>query len=450
MKFITDYKTEDFILNTAWTDLPKDVQERAVQCSIDLMGALILGAQGGQYAAGVKVARRLGLYGDIPVFGQENTFNLLGAAIAFSHAANSFDIDDGYNMVKGHPGSSFVGGVLAAALEVNCTYEEYLTTLAVCYETAIRWGLAEQDHYGFLHSTGTYGAFGTAAGIGRLHGLQREKLNNALSIADYHAPLTPVMRAVEYPSMNKDGVPFGTLVGTMAVFETEAGETGRTHLLELPEYACHTATLGQRFYCRELYFKPYTCCRWAHQPILACQMLMRENNLRYTQIKHVRVHTFAAAAQLSKAVPHDTDEAQYNIAFPVASSLIYGDVGYAQVKDGALGDVEVLAMMERLEFVVDPALEVLFPEKRLAWVEIECSDGRCLRSPVCAAPGEKDDPALCLGWFTDKFQRVTAHVLSQQIQDAVLMTLTGPGTVPMRDVFAVVGYSLGKEAEHVR
>ena len=214
MQFITDYRIEEYILKTKWDDLPPDVQERALQCSVDLMGALILGSQGRQYETGVKVAKRIGAKGNIPILGKVE-LNLIGASIAFSHAANSFDIDDGYNMVKGHPGASFIGGVMAAALEKNCTYGEYLTILSICYETAIRWGLVEQDYYRFLHSTGTYGALGTAAGVGRLHELSKEQLNNALSIADYHAPLTPVMRAVEYPSMNKDGVPFGSLVGTI-------------------------------------------------------------------------------------------------------------------------------------------------------------------------------------------------------------------------------------------
>lgn len=438
MQFVTDHRIEEYILRTQWKDLPEHVQERALWCSVDLMGAQILGRQSRQYAAGVKLAGQLGLRGNIPVWGGKR-FNLLGASIAFSHGANSYDIDDGYNMVKGHPGASFVGGVLAAALENNCSYEEYLTTLAVCYETAIRWGLAEQEHYGYLHSTGAYGAFGTAAGIGRMHGLDREALNNALSIADYHAPLTPVMRAVEYPSMNKDGVPFGVLVGTMAVLETEAGETGRTHLLEAPEGRKYIDTLGERYYIKELYFKPYTCCRWAHQPILACQKLMGAYGFGYEDVAHVRVNTFEAAARLSKKRPADTEEAQYNIAYPVACALVHGDVGYMQVRDEAVNDPRVLDMMDKLEFTVDPEMDRQFPEKRLAWVEIELAGGRTVCSDVCAAPGEHDDPALSLAWLEDKFRRVTAPVLPRDGQEEILEMLTVCSAAPMRQIVEKIG-----------
>jgi len=438
MEFITDYRIEDFILNKEWNRIPADVQERVIWCSIDLMGALILGSQGKQYKTGIRVSEQIGARGDIPVLGSENTFNLLGAAISFSHAANSFDIDDGYNMVKGHPGASFIGGVLAAALEKNYSYIEYLTTLLVCYESAIRWGLVEQKHYNYLHSTGTYGAFGTAAGVGRLHGLNREQLNNALSIADYHAPLVPVMRAVEYPSMNKDGVPFGSLVGTMAVIETEEGETGRTHLLEMPEYKEYLESLGERYYIRELYFKPFTCCRWAHQPNKACIDLMRRNEITANQIKNVTIHTFDSAAKLSKEIPQNTDEAQYNIAFPVAAAIIHGDVGFNQIKDEAVSDLDVLNMMKKLSFVVDPDMEKEFPEKRLAWVEMELTDGRVLNSKIYAAPGEYTDPELDSEWIISKYRRITAPIISASGQDKILSVLSKPSWIPMRNIINIV------------
>ena len=209
MKFTTDYRTERYALDTKWGNLPDDVQNHALMCGIDLMCALVLGSYGKQFAAGRRLADTLGLNGDIPVVGSEKTYSLLGAAISMGHSSNSFDIDDGFRMICGHPGTSFVAGVLAAAFNKGVSYREYLTTLVVCYELSIRWALAMQDHYHYLHSTGAYGAFGTAAGVGRLLGLDEAQLNNALSVADFHAPMTPVMRAVEYPSMNKDGVPYG-------------------------------------------------------------------------------------------------------------------------------------------------------------------------------------------------------------------------------------------------
>ena len=168
MVFNTDYTIEKYALHTKWEHFPEEVREHALMCSLDLMSALILGSYGKQFEAGLKLASMMGMAGDIPVIGCVKTYNLLGAAIVMGHSSNSFDIDDGHRQIQGHPGTSFVGGVLAAAIKQNVSYKEYLSALVICYELTIRWALSMQKDYGFLHSTGTYGAFGTAIGIGRL------------------------------------------------------------------------------------------------------------------------------------------------------------------------------------------------------------------------------------------------------------------------------------------
>lgn len=174
MEFITDYKLENFILNTKWENLPQEVKERAVVCGIDLMMALILGSFGKQFENGKRLACQF-KDGNIEIPGCDEKFSYLGAATAMGHASNSFDIDDGHNMIKGHPGTSFIGNVMAAGLEKDISYREYLTTLVVSYDVAVRMGLAIQKHYGFLHSTGTYGAVASAAGAGRIFGFTREQ-----------------------------------------------------------------------------------------------------------------------------------------------------------------------------------------------------------------------------------------------------------------------------------
>ena len=191
MEFITDYKLERYILDTKWESLPAEVQTRARVCAIDLMTALIVGSHGRQFQVGLKLAENMYRPGDIALVGSDKTFSPMGAVVAMSHASNSFDIDDGHNMVKGHPGTAFIAPLLTAALEKDVDYKEFLTTLVIAYDVAVRSGKALQEHYNFLHSTGTYGAVSSAAAMGRLYGMDEKQLNNAISIADFHAPLTP-------------------------------------------------------------------------------------------------------------------------------------------------------------------------------------------------------------------------------------------------------------------
>ena len=95
-------------------------------------------------------------------------------------------------------------------------------------------------------------------------------LNNALSVAEFNAPLVPGIRSVEYPSMNKDGVPFGVLTGILAIKAHQCGFEGNKNLLEADEYKHYLDDLGQKWQVMDLYFKPYTCCRWGHPAIDAC------------------------------------------------------------------------------------------------------------------------------------------------------------------------------------
>lgn len=59
MHFETDYRLENYILNTDWSNLPTHVQERMKGCMIDLFGALIVGSHSRQFDAGLLLAKKV-------------------------------------------------------------------------------------------------------------------------------------------------------------------------------------------------------------------------------------------------------------------------------------------------------------------------------------------------------------------------------------------------------
>lgn len=442
MNFKTDYKLENYILNTNWSDLPPHVQERMKGCMIDLFGALIVGSKSEQFAAGLKLAKSVFGSGDIAVIGSGECFSFAGASTAMGHSSNAYDIDDGHNITRAHPGTSFVGAILAAAYEKNVSRNEFLTALLVAYETTVRMGAALMDYYNYAHSSGTFGAVGVAAGVGRLFGFNKEQLNNALSVAEFNAPLVPGIRSVEYPSMNKDGVPFGVMTGVLAVLNTLCGFTGNKHMLEADEYRHYLDDLGQKYQVMDLYFKPYPCCRWAHPAIDACLELINKHSLSPSDIEKVTIHTFKRATMLSKIVPQTADEAQYNIAYPVASSIVYGDFGFTQVLEENLNDSTVIDMMSRLEFKVDDALDARFPAERICRAEIKTKQGDTYISSECEPRGEAKEN-IGIYWLSDKFYRITGPVLSKQAQDKLLKLITQDKDLPIREIVDTVNKELG-------
>lgn len=431
MIFKTDYKLENFILNTKWCDLPKDVQVRMRGCFIDLLGALIAGSKSSQAKVGLALAERIYPKGDIPVIGSDKTFGFLGASAAMGHASNAYDIDDGHNIIRAHPGTSFVGAILSAAYEKDAALSEFLTAMLVAYEASIRNGAAIMEYYDYAHSSGTFGAVGVAAGVGRLYGFTKQQMNNVLSVAEFNAPLVPGIRSVEYPSMNKDGVPFGVMVGCLAVMETLCGFTGNKNLLEAEEYAHYLDDLGEKYHVLDLYFKPYPCCRWAHPAIEACTETMKKNGLSYTDIEKIVIKTFHRATLLSKIEPQSTDEAQYNIAYPVAASVVYGDFGINQVRDENLGDEKVLSMMKRLSFDVDKELDALFPKKRICRAELYTNDGKKIVSDNYEPKGEAHEN-IGIDWLAEKFCRISGPFLEDGGTDEIIKLVTGDENVSIR------------------
>ena len=434
MKFTTDYRLENFLLETKWEDLPTEVQQRLRGCMLDLMGALVAGCGSEQFRVGVRLAKKIFRDGNIPAIGTKETFSTIGAATAMGHSSNAYDIDDGHNIIRAHPGTSFIGGLLAIGYEKDVSAKDFLTALYVAYEATIRMGAAIMDYYQYAHSSGTFGAVGVVAGGGRMYGFTKEEMNNALSVSEFNAPLVPGIRSVEYPSMNKDGVPFGVMVGELALEAGMCGFTGNKNLLEAEEYAHYLDDLGTKHEVMDLYFKPYPCCRWGHPAIDACLAVMGDNNVNAEDIEQVIVETFYKATQLSKGIPSCADEAQYNIAYPVASSIVNNGFSIAQVEQ--TDDPKVHKMMEKLTFVCDKELDEQFPAKRLCRVRMVLKDGRTVISGVHEPRGEAFEN-IGYDWLSEKFLRITGHKLTKE-QQLQLIDILEKDNWTVRELVALV------------
>ena len=441
MIFTTNYELEKFIIDAQWDKLPLQVKERLRGCLIDLLGALVSGTKSEQFEVGLCIAKKTFGLGDVAVIGSKERFSAIGAATAMGHSSNAYDIDDGHNIIRAHPGTSFIGALLAVAYEKNVTLKELFTAMLVAYEVSIRMGVAIMDYYKYAHSSGTFGSVGVAVGVGKLLGFNQDQLNHALSISEFNAPLVPGIRSVEYPSMNKDGVPFGVMIGMLAIAETECGFTGNKNLLESDTYAHLLADLGEKYEVLSLYFKPYPCCRWAHPAIDACIVTMRENDLSASDVARVTIKTFNRATRLSKIEPQCADEAQYNIAYPVATAIVHGDFSIDHVMPEAFSDGAVLDMMKRLSFETDPELDQKFPLHRICRAEIYTVDGKLYVSRDFEPSGEAHEN-IGTDWLSAKFHRIAGCVLSQEKRERVLDMVLGDENLSVRQLVDTVNSML--------
>ena len=303
-------------------------------------------------------------------------------------AANALDLDDGYSLLRGHPGSGFIGALLSAADISNCTYGEFLTALIVAYETSIRDGYAIRAYYGWDHSSGSYSTFGAAAGISKLLSLSRHETEMAIGIAEFLAPLVPAKRSCYVPSMNKDGIYFGQHVGAQAVMMAKHGMTGKNPVIFDDKYEDYIKTLGGKYYIFDLYIKFYSCCRWVHGPLRALSELMEANSITPDDIAKVDVYSFGNAGTLYKKVPICEDEAEYNIIYPIAAKIIFGKVGPLESSTDIMLDKRIKPMMEKIEFHHEPKYDKVFPAQRLSRVQITTLSGNVFISNACEPSGD--------------------------------------------------------------
>ena len=405
------WRVARFARTVRWEDLPAHVRSQAIRCVLDLCGAAVAGSRTEAAQTAAAYAHYAHGTGASTIIGTGARCTPVGAALANGFAASALDIDDGYRPVKGHPGAVVFPAVLAAAEEAKSSGVELLTALVVGYEVAMRAGRVLHSLYDFYHGSGAWAPVGAAAGVARLLDCDAERTWHALGIAEFHAAMTPEMRSVDHPSMLKDGIGWGAMVGIASGQLAARGFTGIPALFDADHSGVRLAeSLGDEYLILDLYFKPYACCRWAQPAIEGALSAARQIRATATDVARVRVHTFEAATHLRSVAPRTTEEAQFSLPWPIACALIDGVVGPEQVTGESLSDAARRELAARVELVVDPELERAFPEQALAWVEIATTGGSRARSKISAAPGDAHTP-LGDDELTDKFRRLTDPVL---------------------------------------
>ena len=189
--------------------------------------------------------------------------------------------------------------------------------------------------------------------------------------------------------------------------------------------------LGEKYEVLSLYFKPYPCCRWAHPAIDACIHTMKENGICYEQVEKVAIKTFHRATLLSKIEPKSADDAQYNIAYPVATAIVCGDFSIDHVMPEAFENKAVLDMMKRLSFETDELLDQQFPAKRICRAEIHTKDGRAFISKNFEPSGEAHEN-IGADWLNAKFHRIVGCALNETQRNEILSLVYGTTDLKVR------------------
>lgn len=427
-----------FIHDLGWQDLPQSVQSEIALALLDTLGVcaaaqctdlsrIIARHACRQFGKGSGRGARL-LFAAPEHDG--HFISPVGAALAGASATDSLDAHDGHPMTKGHASCALVPSLCAFAEDLteggaNLSGREFLTTLAMGYEVAVRAGVALHATVHDYHTSGAWVSLGVAAMGARLMGLDREKTRHALGIAEYNGPRSQMMRCIDHPTMLKDGSGIGAMIGTQAAYLAADGFTGApTITMESAEVATIWGDLSARWYLSEQYHKPYPVCRWAQPPITEIEEIRRHHEFEADDIAEVRIGTFHEAIRLAGARPKNTEEAQYSILFPVATFLAKGEILAADVTGDALSDSTIAALEQRIRLEEKQEHNALFPAKRTCDVTIHLKDGRVLTSANHPTLGAAENP-LGPEALKIKFRHFTGDILSHKRSAALEEAIVG-------------------------
>jgi 2-methylcitrate dehydratase PrpD len=425
----TTQKLAEFALSFRPEDISDAVKTAAKRCVLDLLGAACAG-RGSKSAAAIRhMVRKNFAPGTSEIWFTGDSMIASAAALANAASASALDLDDGHRGAAGHPGASIIPAVFAVAQEVNATDGEILAAMTIGYEIACRVGAARDFSRLPTLSTGRWCAYGAAAAAGRLRQLPAPVLAQAIAISGSQVP---DLAASGYSRVMgnhvKEGIPWATLLGILAVDQAQEGFTGPLDILDHPDYFHPDKIMAQpqsAWAIEQIYFKPYSSCRWSHAAIEALASILRENSLTVEAIERVTVETFERALRLNNYPdPGSLEAAQYSIPFCLGVAAVKGLDALLPLMAESLQDIDIVNFARRVTLTVDTGLNDLFPRKTPARVIVETPAGRIEKTVT----DPRGDPAnsMTQAELEAKFRRLTqAHRTSEQQQQIIASVMAG-------------------------
>jgi 2-methylcitrate dehydratase PrpD len=417
-----------FVHDCRWDALPSSVQERIKMALLDDLGATLAGTL--TRVSGITAAYVVEAWpGDeATILLHDQLASATGAAFANGYAANGLDIDGCALYTKGHPGAQVFPTALALGESLGIDGKRMLAAMVVGYEIAHRTARCWHDHHEVYQACASWGSVACAAVAAHLLQLAGPQIEQALGIAEYYAPNVPMMRAIDNPAMVKHGIGWGTVVGITAGQLAQRGFTGIPSLLGFEKYAPWVSDIGRDYILLDgLAWKEYACCAWVHAALDATLEMIRKYGISAAQIAHIKVEGHRGTYRLGTKPPSTTEEAQFNVAWPLAALLIDGEMGPRQVLEERLVDPEIRELARKVEVLESDEFNELYrlatlgdPRGKYACsVTITLTDGREFASGVVEA-GIKFPQGWSKKQVEKKFRWLAGFVLDEARTDMLV------------------------------
>ena len=330
--------------------------------------------------------------GPCTAIGHARTLSAASAAFVNGTAAHGEDFDDTFEGGPVHAGAVIVPAVLAACERHGRDGAAALIGIAVGVEVMCRLStvVPKAVHKAGFHPTAVFGAMGAAAGVGAALGLNRQQLVDALGnagsmasgIIEYLAegawtkrlhPGWAAQSGIRAALLGKAG-----FIGPRTVFEGVHGLFhGFAHTTE-GDYEALIGDFGTRWVTETIAFKPYPCGTMTH-PYIDCARRLAARGIKPDDVAEIVCE--AAEGTLhrlweplaDKQHPPNGYAGKFSTPYCIAAGFVRGNVGLDAFTDAAVREPAVVALAEKIRYVVDP--DNPYPQNFTGHVRATLRDG---------------------------------------------------------------------------
>ena len=357
----------EFLASTPSASVPKNVMERAADCVLDCLSSASAGAGERAVASllevmnGSRTSR-----GGATLWYHGGSADVAAAATVNALSATILDVDDGHRRAKGHAGAAVISAALAAAEDLNTSYQDFLAAVVMGYEAAVRVATSRVADRQVDTASGIWSGVGAAVAVARLSGANPLQMAHAVLIAEQHSPqLASAMQHGFAGADVKEGIPWSVMTGIHAARLAIAGFSGYPRTFDLPnlyQIGKIAEDLQSFSVVPGTYIKPYACCRWIHSAVDGVLDIMEGQNLSHDGIEFIEVKTFHRAVTLANHVePRTMVDAQFSIPFCVALACAHGREAMLPLNPHAIKDRTVTGLAARVSVTFDAEMEGMFP-----------------------------------------------------------------------------------------
>ncbi len=403
----------DFIATTRYADIPAEVVQLGKKSILDALAVALSGSVAEcstlirRYLTGLGIGE-----GPSTVFGSNLRLSPRFAALANGAAMHADDFDDTWQATPDryqgvHPTAPVLAAVLAAAEPAGGSGKDVMTACLVGIEVCCRMFDAASARHTLdgLHSTGTSGLLGAAAGAANFLGLTTETTRQALGIA---ASQTGTLLA-QLGTMSK---PFhGGLAAECAIVSADLAAMGFTASpVSLETRWGYFQALGGghedgrirgklgrpwAFADRGVWLKPWPTGSLGHPALTKMLELIAEHDLCPRQVTGIRVRTSESIRDvLFHHRPTSELEAKFSLEFGVAALLLERELTLAHFTDDFVNRPDIQATIERVDYEPFPDADAKAGDYTLvtSFVDVDLDDGRTVGGRIDYGKGSLANP----------------------------------------------------------